>query len=268
MLARAMRAMGAYLGEVWSYRHFWLSLVRADLQRRYRRSALGLGWSLLQPVAMTCVLTLVYSRVFSMDWRQYGPLLLSGFAFWNYLSGCVLGGCNCLTLAEPYLRQQPLPAAIFPLRTVLTVGFHFLVSLALAVVFAWVSGAPVSPLALLTLLPSLVLLFLFGWSVAVLAGLGHAFFPDTQHLAELGLQALFFLTPVIYPASLMEQHGLGHLAHLNPLAHLLALLREPLLLGQAAPWSCYAVATLATLVLAAAACWALARLERRLVFAL
>ncbi len=268
MLAQVMRQGGAYLGEVWSYRHFWLCLVRADLQRRYRRSALGLGWSLVQPVAMTCVLTLVYSRLFHMDWRHYGPLLLSGFAFWNYVTGCVLGGCGSLTVAEPYLRQQPLPAAIFPLRTVLTVGFHFLISLTLALVFAWLSGAPVNPLALLTLLPSLVLLFLFGWAVAILAGLGHAFFPDTQHLAELGLQALFFLTPIMYPPSLMEQHGLGGLSQVNPLARLLELLRLPLLEGQAAPWSCYAVATCATLVVAVAACWALARLERRLVFAL
>jgi ABC-type polysaccharide/polyol phosphate export permease len=268
MLALPMREVAGYLAEVWSYRHFWLNLVRADLQRRYRRSALGLGWSLLQPVAMTAVLALVYSRLFGMDWQQYGPLLLSGFAFWNYFSGCVLGGCGCLTQAEAYLRQQPLPAAIFPLRTVLTVGFHFLISLLLAMLFAWSTGAPRNLLALATLLPSLVLLFLFGWSAAVLAGLAHAYFPDTQHLAELALQALFFLTPIMYPPGLLEKHNLGELAQFNPLAHLLDLLRQPLLAGEAPPWSSFAVAGAATAILIGCAGWALARLERRLVFAL
>ena len=268
MLARAVREVGSYLAEVWSYRHFWLSLVRADLQRRYRRSALGLGWSLLQPLAMTLVLVLVYSRLFDMNWREYGPLILTGFAFWNYLHGCVLQGCASLTGAEAYLRQQPLPAAIFPLRAVLTVGFHFLMSLSLALAFAWAVGGPRNPLALLTLLPSLVVLLLFGWSAAVLIALAHAYFPDAQHLAELALQALFFLTPVMYPPALLDQHGMGYLAQLNPLAHLLEMIRQPLLAGRAAPLACYAVSGGTALVLAGCASWALSRLERRLIFAL
>jgi ABC-type polysaccharide/polyol phosphate export permease len=150
---------------------------------------------------------------------------------------------------------------------VLTVGFHFLISLLLAVVFAsMVSGPP--GLALLTVLPGLVVLLLFGWSAAVLSALAHVYFPDTQHLAELGLQALFFLTPVMYPATLLQQHGLGRLTQLNPLAHLLELIRQPVLAGQAAPWSCYAVSAGFALFLACAAGWALSRLERRLIFAL
>jgi ABC-type polysaccharide/polyol phosphate export permease len=268
MLARPLQAVGGYLAEVWSYRHFWLSLVRADLQRRYRRSALGLGWSLLQPLVMTSVLALVYSRLFGMDWRDYGPLLLTGLAFWNYLQGCVLQGCAALTGAEVYLRQQPLPAAIFPLRVVLTVGFHFLISLLLALVFAWIATGPRNPLALVSLLPSLVLLVLFGWSASVLAALAHVYFPDSQHLAELALQALFFLTPVMYPPALLEQHGLGGLAQLNPLAHLLDLIRQPVLAGQLAAWSTYAVAAGATSVMLLCAGWALSRLERWLLFAL
>jgi ABC-type polysaccharide/polyol phosphate export permease len=268
MLATAVQGAGGYLAEVWSYRHFWLSLVKADLQRRYRRSALGLGWSLLQPLAMTLVLSLVYSRLFHMDFRSYGPLLLTGFAFWNFLHGCVLQGCASLTGAEPYLRQQPLPAAIFPLRVVLTVGFHFLVSLLIALLLSWVSTGPRNPLALLGLLPALGVLLLFGWSVAVLASLAHVYFPDTQHLAELGLQALFFLTPVLYPPTLLEQHGLGWLVQLNPLAHLLDMVRQPLLAGAMAPGPSYAMMAGTTLVLLGAAGWALHRLERRLLFAL
>jgi ABC-type polysaccharide/polyol phosphate export permease len=268
MVSQGIADARSYLAEVWSYRHFWMSLVRADLQRRYRRSALGLGWSLLQPVAMTAVLTLVYSRFFKMNWVEYGPLLLSGFAFWNYLSGCVIGGCQCMVGAEPYLRQQPLPAAIFPLRTVLTVGFHFLISLVLAVVFAWAVGGPKDPVTLLTLLPSLVLLFLFGWAAAVLAGLAHAFFPDTQHLLELALQALFFLTPVMYPPSMLEQNGLGGLSLCNPLAHLLELLRAPILASQVGSAGSFAVAASTVVLMGACAIWLLSRLERRLVFAL
>jgi ABC-type polysaccharide/polyol phosphate export permease len=113
-----------------------------------------------------------------------------------------------------------------------------------------------------------VVLLLFGWSAAVLMALAHVYFPDAQHLAELALQALFFLTPVMYPPALLEQHGLSYLVQFNPLAQLLEMVRHPLLAGEPAAWSCYATAAGTTVVLASSAAWALARLERRLIFAL
>jgi lipopolysaccharide transport system permease protein len=280
MLVQGIRNTGNYLLEVWSYRHFWLSLVKADLQRRYRRSALGLGWSLLQPLTMTVVLALVYSQLLRMSWQTYGPLILTGFAFWAYIQGCVVQGCNSLTGAEAYLRQQPLPAAVFPLRTVLTIGFHFLISLLLAVIFAWTSSkwpapndphalvGPNNPLALLSLVPSLGIFLLYGWAAAILVALSHVYFPDSQHLAELVLQALFFLTPIMYPAKMLQARGVGWLVDFNPLAHLLDLIRQPLLDGQMPSLHCYAVSIGFVLVLSCCAIWALSRLERRLIFSL
>src|SRR5262245_41879735 len=184
MLTALCRGAVGYLAEVWQYRYFWASLVKAELQRRYRRSLLGLGWSLLQPVSMTMVLSLVYSQVFGMGLASFAPLLLTGLAFWNFVSSNVTLGCGSLVGAEPYIRQQAMPLAVFPLRTVLTIGFHFLISLALALVFARAVHGPGHPLALLSLVPTLTLLFLFGWSLGLLMGFCHVYFPDTQHLAE------------------------------------------------------------------------------------
>src|SRR5262249_58423059 len=107
----------------------------------------------------------------------------------------VVGGCGACGGAAAYFRQQAMPLAVFPLRTVLTIGFHFLIALALALVFAWAVHGPGHPLALLSLMPTLTLLFLFGWSLGLLMGFCHVYFPDTQHLAEAVLQALIFLTP-------------------------------------------------------------------------
>src|SRR5437773_8401159 len=124
-----LRAAARYLHGVWQYRYFWLSLVKADLRRRYRRSVLGVGWSLFNPLLMAGVLCLVYRQLLDLPFGEFGPFLLVNLAFWNFLSASILHGCTCFYLAEPYIRQEPAPLIIYPLRTVLGLGAHLLIAL-------------------------------------------------------------------------------------------------------------------------------------------
>src|SRR5262245_1175215 len=112
--------MIAYLSEIWGCRYFWLSLVKNDLRTRYRRSILGLGWSLVRPIAMTVILCAVFRRLFHRDdvW-SYAPFLLSGLAVWDYVVTATKQGCHSFFQGESYIRQHPAPIAIYPLRTVL-----------------------------------------------------------------------------------------------------------------------------------------------------
>jgi ABC-type polysaccharide/polyol phosphate export permease len=268
MVRTAWRNAADYLWRIWEYRYFWMCLVKSDLQRRYRRSVFGIGWSLLQPIAMSLVLCLVYQRVFHLKFWEYGPLLLTGLAFWNMLSGTVLQGCGCFLNAEGYMRQEPAPLAIYSLRTVLTVGFHFLIALTLALVFSWSFNGPGHLLAFLSLAPTLGLLFGLGWALATLMAFANVYFPDTQHLAEIGLQALFFMTPVIYPPRMLTDSGMSFLVAYNPLAILLHLLHAPILTGQAPTLGSYAAAAAVVAVPAASAVYVLARREREVIFAM
>ena len=99
------------------------------MQSRYRRSVLGVGWSLLHPLALTIVVCTVFHSVLQQDVTGYAPFLLAGIATWGFLSSCVLAGCNCFVQGEAYIRQYPAPLAIYPLRSMLGAGFHLLVSL-------------------------------------------------------------------------------------------------------------------------------------------
>jgi ABC-type polysaccharide/polyol phosphate export permease len=260
-------AIASYFAEMWSYRHFWVQLVQNDLRKRYRRSLLGVGWSLLQPLAMTAVLALVYTRVLNISFLEFAPVLLSGLAFWTLFHSSCVQGCGCFLSAEAFIRQQPLPTLIFPLRVVLTSGFHFLISFSVALAFVIVSQGRVSP-ALLTLLPTLLILFLFAWSMATLCAYSHVYFPDTQHLMEVGLQILFYLTPIIYPRSVLEKNGLWFLLEFNPLALFLQLLRDPLLDGSMPSLLAYAKVLVFVLPCVGLACLTVSRLERRLIFAM
>ncbi|MBI3465058.1 MAG: ABC transporter permease [Planctomycetes bacterium] len=255
-----------YCGSVWDCRWFWLSLVRADLRTRYRRSFLGLGWSLLHPIAMTIVLCTVFHGLFDVAVEEYAPYLLTGLCFWNALTAIAIGGCGCLYQAENYIRQHPAPLAIYPLRTVLGAGFHFLVALLVAVVLTWSLRGFDNVAALYSIVPALVILVVAGWSLAVLTGIANVYFPDTLHLVEVVLQLMFYATPIIYPPRLLADKGLGWLVSYNPLANLVQLLRAPILDGQPASAATYAIAVLATLAILGAATLALKKLERSLIF--
>lgn len=258
--------MGNYLAAIWRCRYFWLSLVKNDLRTRYRRSVLGMGWSLLHPICMTTILTAVFYKVFNVEISEYAPFVLAGLATWNYVLMVVSHGCHCFFLGESYIRQYPAPLAIYPLRTALGGTVHFLLALLVVVMLSWYFHGIQNASALLSLVPTIILLFVFAWSVAVLAGVANVHFQDTQHLTEVAFQMLFYATPIIYRADQLQKNGLGWLVHANPLVSLLELVRQPILLGQVPTLGTFAVAATTVMVTLLAAAWTLARLQRRLIF--
>jgi lipopolysaccharide transport system permease protein len=296
--------MIGYMQSIWRCRYFWLSLVKMDLRTRYRRSVLGMGWSLLHPIAMTFILCMVFQRLMkpANGVAEYAPFLLCGLATWNYIVSSTQQGCHSFFMGEPYIRQYPAPLAIYPLRTALGALIHYLIALSVVVVLVWGvrwlrpnSGAPPRPaasasaarpaasaesgeaapptwpqrlLALGWLIPGVLLLFLFAWAAAVLSGCANVYFQDTQHLCEVGFQILFYVTPILYPRKILEAGGMAWLADYNPLSALLDLIRTPVLYGTPPALFTAGVASLTLVVIVGGAILTLARCQRRLIFQL
>jgi ABC-type polysaccharide/polyol phosphate export permease len=258
--------MGNYVRAIWRCRFFWLSLVKMDLRTRYRRSVLGMGWSLLHPIAMTAILCTMFHAVLHLDVREYAPSVLAGLACWNFILGVTLNGCQSLLLGEAYIRQYPAPMAIYPLRTALGGAVHFLLALVVVVLMAWCLKGLGNIVVLFNLIPAILLLLIMGWALAVLAGFANVFFQDTQHLAEVGFQLLFYMTPIIYPENALRDNHMSSLLRYNPLVAVLRLFREPILQGQTPSLSSYAIAAGLVLVLSGAAVATLVAFQRRLIF--
>lgn len=119
---------------IWKFRYFWLSLVKMDLLTRYRKSVLGIFWSLLQPIGMTAIFCVVFSKLNQTQWDTFSKYLMAGLVSFGFLRDCTLGGCHSLTRHEGYIRQAPLPFAVYSLRVMLTSAIHFLISLVVVVV--------------------------------------------------------------------------------------------------------------------------------------
>ncbi|MBI3821539.1 MAG: ABC transporter permease [Planctomycetes bacterium] len=254
------------LREIWTLRHFWLALARHDLKDRYRRSILGIAWSLLKPAGITLILTLVFANVFHVPVHEYAPFLFLGIITWQFLNESVVQGCNSFRLGSTYLRVRPVPIAIFPLRVVLSAGIHASIGLVAALMLIWYLHGIDLALVLLSLIPAIIVLTITAWSLACICGILHTRFADTQQIAEISLQALFYATPVIYlPESLHPTGWLYMIVACNPFAAMLELVRRPLLHGE--PPSVQAVmVALAFMSVTAIAAWlAVRRVERRMV---
>ncbi|AWM39269.1 ABC-2 type transporter [Gemmata obscuriglobus] len=266
--------MFRHLSAIWTARHFLLALVKLDLRLRYRRSVLGIGWSLLHPLAMTAVFTVVFSQLFGGgDPVGYAAYALAGLAVWAFLREAATLGSKAFLLNESYIRQSPMPYTIYTLRTVLGQVTHACLALTVvvALVAVWKQDAGVL-VGVLLAVPGLLLAVVAAWAVATIGAFLTAFFHDVAHLLEVGAQIGFYLTPIMYRRSVLDDRGLGWLADINPVNMFLTLIRDPLLIGvptgaQLAQWGGAYLAALAfTTVLVALAVGIVSWLQKKVIF--
>lgn len=266
--------MFRHLSAVWTARHFLLALVKLDLRLKYRRSVLGVGWSLLHPIAMTVVFTVVFSQMFGdSNPIGYAAYALAGLAVWGFLRDAATAGSRSFIANEAYIRQSPMPYTVYTLRTVLGQAIHS--SLALVVVVAllafWKGDAGVF-VGLALALPGLLLIVIAAWAVATIAAFVTAFFHDMAHLLEVGAQIGFFLTPIMYRRSLLDERGLGWVVDINPASAFLAVIRDPLLAGTPTAagltqlGNAYLFAAALTAVLVALAAGVVSWLNKKVIF--
>ncbi|MDD2325501.1 MAG: ABC transporter permease [Alphaproteobacteria bacterium] len=223
--------MNTYAVNIWASRYFWWHLAMADLRSRWRRSFLGMSWSMIQPLGLTVILAIVFSKMFHTDITSYAPYIFSGVIFWEFVVSTLTSGSLSFVQAEPYIKQCRNPLAIYPLRIILS----SLVILMLASVPLLIWTLVVMPhnfgwswLAILTLYPIAGLL---AWPLAAIMAYIGTRFRDLPHALGLILQVLWFVSPVYFEEQMFRRGGLGILIDYNPVYHLLQIMRAPLLQG-------------------------------------
>ncbi len=197
-----MSAVGG-IREVWQFREVIKNFVSQDLKVKYRRSALGFFWSLLNPLLQMIVLSLVFSLVFRME--NISLYLLAGLVPWSFLAACLDGCSMSIVSAESMLKRQYFPKLVFPLSVVLQNLVTFVLSLSvLLLALGWVLGfRPSMALFILPLSFLCITCVALGLGAVMAALTVH--FRDTQHLISVALTALFYLTPIIYPLEIRRQ---------------------------------------------------------------
>ncbi|NUM43966.1 MAG: ABC transporter permease [Anaerolineales bacterium] len=215
--------------ELFRYRDLLKMLVSNSIKTRYKRSALGVLWTLLNPLLNTLVLTIAFSRVFRFDVANYPVYILSGLVFWNFFAQTTAYAMQQLVWGSNLIKRIYVPRTIF---AVSVVG-NGLVNLSLALmpllVIMLAYRLPLT-LALLFLPVAILFMGMFVLGVSLLFSAVAVFFTDLIEIYNVGLSALYFLTPIIYPVSVLENYP--WLLKINPIYILLDLFRQPIILGQ------------------------------------
>lgn len=218
------------LKELWRYRELAFIFSWRDIKVRYKQTFLGILWAILQPVLMVAIFSFFFGRLAKIpsDGIPYPIFAFVGIVFWNYFSISLTGSSNIIIENENIIKKVYFPRLILPISSTLTPLIDLVISLAVLVIFMLYYGM-FPMVAGILLLP-----ILFFISFLASSGLGlflasiNLKYRDVRYALPFFIQILMYLTPVIYPSSLLGEKYRWILA-LNPMTGVIETARSSFL---------------------------------------
>lgn len=274
---RPRAGLRASLEELWRYRELLRHLVGRQLKVKYKRSLLGWTWSLVNPLLVAGVFTLIFSVFLRIDPPVGNPsgieiyvlFFLAGLLSWNFLSNTLSGAVGSITAGGDLIRKVYFPRAVLSLTHSISTLVWFLIELGVLLVLVVAFG--VRPWLALTALPLLMAIqFVFVTGLGLLVAALNVFFRDLQHLLGIVLMVWFYGTPIIYPPSRIEEAAfevagipIEQLFALNPMWHFVAAYRDIFYHGRFPSFATLAILAVVSLVVGWLCFNAFRRLEPR-----
>ncbi len=215
--------MAAYIQNFLRFQPLLVELVARDIKIKYRRSVLGVLWTLLNPLLMMIILSVVFSNLFKFDIENFPLYLLSGQVVFNFYSDATNSSMNAIIGSAGLIKKIYVPKYLFVLSRVLSSIINVLASfsalilvmLALRVELEW---------PILFVWYPMITLMIFSLGVGLFLAATTVKFRDIQHLYSVFITALTYLTPVIYPMSILPG-WLYKIVLLNPITNYLQMFR-------------------------------------------
>ncbi len=241
-----MQLLKAYLYDFWRYRYLLQNLIGRDFKLKYRRSVLGVVWSVLNPLLMNIVMVVVFSTI--MDMRGAGienfPVyLLIGQLLFGFFTEGTSSAMSSMLGAAPLIKKVYIPKYIFPLERVCFALVNCLFSFLALVLMMIFTGARLYATVLLALYP-LATLFLFTLGVGLILAAATVFFRDVMHLWGVFTTALMYFSAIFYDPLQMGSFTVGSLQintsqviRFNPRYWYITGFRATVLDGRGLSWS-------------------------------
>jgi len=255
--------VGLQLGELWQYRELIYFFIWRDIKVRYKQTVLGAAWAILQPLITMVIFTLFFGKLAKMpsDGVPYPIFSYAALVPWTFFSNGVSKASNSLVGGSGMLKKIYFPRMALPLAAV-TGGFvDFL--LAFSVMLLLMVGFGVTPTLNVVWLP---LLLVLAWTTALGVSLWftslNVLFRDIRYVVPFIIQAWLFATPVVYPASLIENPMWRTVYALNPMVGVVEGFRWALLGTDTAPGPLILVSAIVAVVLVVSGAFYFRRMER------
>ena len=223
-----------YLFELFNYRELLNQLVIKDIKLKYRRSYLGYIWSILNPLLMMFVLVIVFSNLFKFDIPNFAVYLLTGQVIFGFIAEATSMAVNSITSNASLLKKTYVPKYIFTIAKVTSslVNLLFsLVALVLVMIFT-----QVEPTLNILWFPIVILqVYIFGLGISLILAAMAVFFRDIQYLWGVFISIWMYLTPIIYPISIIPKEYLWAYQNFNPMYSYVQQFRSVVLEGSSLP---------------------------------
>lgn len=230
----------SYLQAVWAYRGFVLGSVKREFQLKYRNSLLGAAWTVLQPLAMIVVYTVIFSQVMRAKLPGvehafgYSIYLCAGILTWGLFAEITTRSQNMFLDNANLLKKLSFPRLCLPVTVVASGVLNFVIVFGLFTMFLVITGH-FPGLAYAALLPLLALLVLFAAGLGMVLGVLNVFFRDVGHFFGIFVTFWFWLTPIVYPSSILPESVQPWMA-LNPMAPIMSAMQDVLVRGDWPQW--------------------------------
>ncbi len=204
----------------------WIMLGWNDIRQRYRRSVLGPFWITLSMAIFIALLGVIYGKIFKIEIRTYLPYLTLGYIVWGFVSTATNESSITFQEGERIIRQIKLPYSIFVLRVVWRNFIVFLHTIVIFIPVAVIFDVRPGFVSLLAL-PGLALIYINQIWVTLILAIICTRYRDVQQIAATAVQIMLFVTPIMWPITALGDAPF--IAYLNPLYHMIDLVRAPML---------------------------------------
>ena len=226
---------------LWAYRGFIVGSVKREFQAKYSNSLLGAAWTVINPLAMILVYTIVFSQVMRAKLPgadsqfAYSVYLCAGVLTWTFFSETVSRAQNVFLENANLLKKISFPRLCLPVIVVANASINFAIIFGLFTIFLLVSGSfPGMPY--LAMFPVLLIQVIFSAGLGITLGVLNVFFRDIGQLFSVVLQFWFWVTPVVYPINILPP-AVRDLLRYNPMTNIISSYQNILVNGQWPDWS-------------------------------
>lgn len=212
--------------EVGKYRYLIGQLVRRDILSRYKRSILGVAWTMLNPLGIMIILSIVFSQLFKSV-ESYPAYILSGIVAWNFFAQATNAAMNGIVWGGNLLQRIYFPPTIFGLSAIGTGVVNLALSIIPLILVMLFTHLPIRP-SIIFLPVSMLILAGFSLGFGLILSTLAIYFPDVSEMYQIILTAWMYLTPIIYPETVYPASLLPLIQKLNPMYTLIKLFRVPI----------------------------------------
>lgn len=220
-----IKTINAAINNIIKYKGLSKQLIQRDIKLRYRRSVLGYVWSVLNPLLIMIVMTIVFSHFFRFSIQNFPVYLLCGNVIFNFFSTSTTSSCYTITDNGSLIRKTYVPKYIFVFAKVTSCFVDFFFSLAALILVMIITKSQFSFYNLLFIIPALEI-YVFSLGIALFISQATVFFRDVVHIYAVVISIMSYLTPLFYPIEILPDNIRPLVERFNPLYLFVKLFRD------------------------------------------